>query len=148
MRLRALATEPTAFGSTFERESQFSDDEWQHRLRPDGYAHFGCFDERGEAGGLVVGGPDEDGEGIGHLYAMWVESDARGTGAADMLVSHVVAWAKEQGYSRLQLLVTDGNERAVRTYRRNGFDVTGRSEVRDRDGVRELEMMRDLAADV
>jgi len=144
LRLRALSLAPSAFGSTYERESAFSADEWQHRLRPEGYAHFVCFDDQGQAVGLVVGGPDEDGEGICHLYAMWVEPEARGTDAADALVSAVVAWAAEQGSSRLQLLVTEGNDRAERMYRRNGFELTGRSQTRERDGGRELEMMRDL----
>jgi ribosomal protein S18 acetylase RimI-like enzyme len=148
MRLRALATAPSAFGSTYERESAFTDDEWQHRLRPDGYAHFGCFDERGQAVGLVVGGPDEDGEGTCHLYAMWVEPEARGTDVADALVAAVVAWATERGCPQLQLLVTEGNDRAERMYRRNGFELTGRSQMRDRDSVRELEMMRDLGTAV
>jgi GNAT superfamily N-acetyltransferase len=142
MRLRALSEEPTAFGSTYEREVEFTDDTWRSRLRPEGYAHFGCFDELDQMVGLVVGGPDEAGDGVGRLYAMWVEAHARGTGAADALVAEVVAWARSQGYSAVQLLVTEGNDRAEAMYRRNGFELDGKHQLRERDGVRELEMIR------
>ncbi len=83
VRLRALTLAPTAFGSTFDREASFSDDDWRNRLRSDGYPHFICFDESGQPLGLVVGGPDDVDRDIAHLFAMWVESHARGTGAAD-----------------------------------------------------------------
>lgn len=146
VRLRALAEEPTAFGSTHERESRFSDDEWQRRLRADGYPHFGCFSDGGDMVGLVVGGPDETGQGVGNLYAMWVEERARGSGAADGLVGAVVDWAQSQGYAAVQLLVTEGNDRAERMYRRNGFELTGHYQLRERDGVRELVMARATAS--
>jgi ribosomal protein S18 acetylase RimI-like enzyme len=144
MRLRSLTLSPTAYGSTFEREAEFSDQLWRERLRPEAYPHFGCFDEGGEAVGLVVAGRDETGDGLGHLFAMWVEPQARATGAADMLVREVVEWARSQGYSTVQLLITEGNDRAEAVYRRNGFELTGQSTVRIRDGLQELEMIRDL----
>jgi ribosomal protein S18 acetylase RimI-like enzyme len=148
LRLRSLMVAPTAYGSTYERETDFSDEVWRDRLRPEGYPHFGCFDEHREMVGLVVAGPDEVGDGVGHLFAMWVEPHARGTGAADALVSEVVTWARSQGYSAVQLLVTEGNDRAEGMYRRNGFRRTGRSTRRDRDGLLELEMLRDLESGV
>jgi ribosomal protein S18 acetylase RimI-like enzyme len=48
----------------------------------------------------------------------------------------------------VQLLVTEGNDRAEGMYRRNGFERTGRSTRRDRDGLLELEMLRDLESGV
>src|SRR3954469_16045566 len=144
MRLRSLALSPTAFGSTHEREAEFTDDLWRERLRPEAYPHFGCFDERGKSVGLVVAGPDEAGDGVGHLFAMWVEPDSRGRGAADALVGAVAEWARSRGSSAVQLLITEGNDRAEAMYRRNGFELTGQSWRRDRDGMLELEMIRVL----
>ena len=144
VRLRALTLAPAAFGSTLERELSFSDDEWRNRLGLDGFAHFICFDESDQPLGLVVGGPDEVDTDIAHLYTMWVEPHARGTGAADALVEAVVQWAGDQGCTSVQLLVTEGNERAERVYRRNGFERSGRSFPRDRDAVEQLEMVRRL----
>ncbi len=145
VRLRALTLAPTAFGSTFDREVLFSADDWSQRLRPDRYPHCLCLDEAGQPLGLVVGGPEDLDRGIAHLFAMWVEPHAHGTGVADGLVEEVVRWAGTQGCSLVHLLVTDGNERAERMYHRNGFERTGQSAPRERDGVAEIEMARRLA---
>ncbi|HZY09238.1 MAG TPA: GNAT family N-acetyltransferase, partial [Ilumatobacteraceae bacterium] len=76
------------------------------------------------------------------------EPHVRGTGAADALVAEVVAWTRSQGYSAVQLLITEGNDRAEGMHRRNGFELTGTSTRRDRDGLVELEMLRDLESGV
>ena len=144
VRLRALTLAPAAFGSTLDREASSSEADWRNRLRPDGYPHFVCFDDSDQPLGLVVGGPDEVDGDIAHLFAMWVEPHARGTGAADALVEEVVRWARTEGCTSVQLLVTEGNERAERMYRRNGFERSGRSFPRDRDAVEQIEMVRRL----
>lgn len=144
VRLRALTLAPAAFGSTLDREASFSDDDWRNRLRPGGYPHFVCVDASDQPLGLVVGGPDDVDTDIAHLFAMWVEPHARGTGAADALVEEVVRWAGAEGRTSVQLLVTEGNERAERMYRRNGFERSGRSFPRDRDAVEQIEMVRGL----
>jgi ribosomal protein S18 acetylase RimI-like enzyme len=48
----------------------------------------------------------------------------------------------------VQLLVTEGNARAEGMYRRNGFELTGQSTRRDRDGLLELKMVRYLESAV
>jgi ribosomal protein S18 acetylase RimI-like enzyme len=139
MRLRALSLEPHSFGSTFERESAFTEDTWRSRLRPDGNPHFACFDDAGEPIGLVAGMRGDDGQ-IAELVGMWVEPHARGSGAADALVGEIVVWAITQGCVAVRLHVTDGNARAEGMYRRNGFERTGRTFLRERDGFPEVEM--------
>ena len=147
IRLRALSLEPHSYGSTFERESAFTDDTWQQRLRPEGNPHFACFDDSGEPMGLVAGMLDEADQQIAELVGMWVDPHARGTGAADALVTEIVEWAKAQGCALVRLHVTDGNARAEGMYRRNGFERTGRMFVRGRDGFPEVEMELRLEAD-
>ena len=71
---------------------------------------------------------------------MWVDSDARGFGLAGALVARVTSWAAEQRCRAVRLHHTDGNARAESLYRRLGFARTGRTEVRDRDGLVEVEM--------
>ena len=144
MRLRSLSLEPTAFGSTFEREVAFSDDDWRGRLHPGASPTFVACDDSGEAVGSVVGATDLGDTQIALLLAMWVEPQARGTGAADELIGAVIRWAAAEHHVAIQLLVAEGNSRAERVYERNGFARTGRSQVRDRDGVAEIEMERRL----
>ena len=144
IRLRSLTLEPAAVGSTFEREAAFSDDDWRERLAPDASPHFVTIDDSGAPTGLVVGALDAENPKVAHLFAMWVDPQARGSGTADALVNEVVRWAVAQGCAELQLRVTDGNDRAERMYRRNGFDRTGQWWFRDRDGHVELELVKRL----
>ncbi|MEY2525017.1 MAG: hypothetical protein QOJ66_3582 [Ilumatobacteraceae bacterium] len=144
IRLRSLTLEPTAFGSTFEREAAFSDDDWRERLAPDASPHFVTIDDSGDPTGMVVGALDPENHNVAHLFAMWVDPDARGSGTADALVAEVVRWAIAQGCEELHLRVTEGNERAERMYRRNGFERTGQWWFRERDGHVELELVNRL----
>jgi ribosomal protein S18 acetylase RimI-like enzyme len=142
--LRSLTLEPTAFGSTFEREAAFSDDDWRERLAPNASPHFVTVDDSGAPTGMVVGARDPQNQNVAHLFAMWVDPQARGSGAADALVAEVVRWATAQGCEELHLRVTEGNERAERMYRRNGFERTGQRWFRERDGHVELELVHRL----
>jgi ribosomal protein S18 acetylase RimI-like enzyme len=144
IRLRSLTLEPTPFGSTFEREAAFSEDDWRERLAPDASPHFVTIDDSGAPTGMVVGARDTENPNVAHLFAMWVDPQARGSGAADALVAEVVRWATAQGCEELHLRVTEGNERAERMYRRNGFERTGQWWFRERDGHVELELVNRL----
>lgn len=55
------------------------------------------------------------------LLALYSVPAVRGTGLADQLVALGIAWARAQGYQRVQLYVTGSNERAKRFYTRMGF---------------------------
>jgi GNAT superfamily N-acetyltransferase len=131
LRLAALTDAPNEFGSTLERELARPPEDWSRFLTTS--AMF--FLERdGTLVGLAGGHPSE--EGI-ELVSMWVAPDARGLGGGDALVRAVLAWA---GDAPVRLHVVEGNERALRLYERNGFRLTDRTWVRDRDGVVELEL--------
>lgn len=144
VRLRALAGEPAAYGSTVEQALAMSAGEWRRRLDPAGHPHFGGFDGAGQLVGLVAGLGDPDDPGVVDVVSMWVDPPARGTGLAAALVQQVVAWAQARGSDTLRLVVTDGNARAEGLYRKLGFVRNGRSEVRERDGRIEVEMDRPL----
>jgi ribosomal protein S18 acetylase RimI-like enzyme len=144
IRLRALSQEPHSFGSTFDREAAFTAEVWRNRLRPEGNPHLACCDDSGELIGLVAGMIDEEDHEIAELVGMYVDSQARGTGTADALVTQIVDWAIAEGCTAIRLHVTDGNARAEGMYRRNGFERTGRTFVRGRDGFPEIEMERQL----
>jgi len=145
LRLRALSDAPSAFGSTYEREEAFTDQEWPRRLRTDGHPHAVCERPDGTAVGLAALVQDWADATVGHLMAMWVAPEARGSGAADLLIDRVVEWARNAGMARLRLHLTEGNARAERAYERNGFSRTGATVIRERDGVVEVEMERRLA---
>ena len=80
-------------------------------------------------------------DGPAEIVSVWVQEQARGSGAADVLVQAAIDWAEEAGHD-LALRVTEGNERARRFYERMGFELTGVAHARDHDGALELEMRR------
>lgn len=141
VRLRALAGEPTAFGSTLADALTYGEEHWRARLAPDAHPHFGAFDPTGAMAGMAVG-LDEgaDGGGAADLVGMWVDPELRGTGAAADLVGEVIRWAVGRGFMVVRLWVTEGNERAIGLYRKLGFVFTGERDVRERDGLTELQM--------
>jgi ribosomal protein S18 acetylase RimI-like enzyme len=140
LRLRALATEPEAFGSTFARELAFDESIWRERLGPNGHPHFGAFRDGTDLVGLAVGMVDADESGLASLVGMWIDPPDRGVGLSEQLIGEVLQWSFEQGVAAVRLYVTEGNMRAETVYQRLGFSRTGHEEIRERDGATEIEM--------
>lgn len=145
-RLRALRDEPSAFGSSYEREYAFVEADWRGRLARIDAASFLCERDDGAAVGLVTGTIDESTTFVAHLTAMWVDPDSRGKGVAGLLIDEVIRWAATHGCTALRLDVTDGNYRAERAYEKHGFRRTGTTSLRERDNLTEVEMEFKLTA--
>ena len=71
LRLRALAGDPAAFGSTYDREAAWSDEQW--RTRTIALAPF-VVEEDGRL--VASAGLVSDAEGVPHLVAMWVDPES------------------------------------------------------------------------
>lgn len=145
VRLRALSTNPEAFGSTFARESEFTEQVWAERAMspgtylwvPDAGEPEASSQVAPRADGLiglrpgsvyfddptVVGALGYEAHEIAFVVQMWVEPARRGTGVFDALVDAVVADARERGLRAVGLHVYRTNERAAAAYRRRGFTL-------------------------
>ena|SRR5271165_1912572 len=143
IRLQALREAPVAFGSTHEREMARTTSDWQRWISSG--VTFILYEPAGPSG-LVAGGRDEADAAVVHLMAMWVHPANRGSGAAENLVSAVLGWAQSEGAKLVRLKVIQGNDRARHFYERMGFRPTGQRQVRERDGLIEMEMERPVAA--
>lgn len=143
LRLKALSDTPAAFGSTYDREVARTTADWQRWMSPG--VTFILYEPLG-ARGIVAGLQDESDTAVVHLMAMWVDPKIRGSGRADDLVSAVVAWAESVEAKLVRLKVIQGNDRARRFYERMGFRPTGTEEVRERDGLIEVQMERVVRA--
>ncbi len=139
LRLQALTDEPYAFGSTYERELARSTEDWRRWMSP-GVTFI--LEDSHVARGIVAGARDASETGIVHLMAMWVHPAVRGGGGGDALVDAIVDWARTEGATVVQLQVVEDNPRARRFYERNGFRLTGRTRLREKDGAVELQMER------
>lgn len=129
VRLRALRDSPSAFGSTYAKESALSDAEWLHRAeRWDGERGIGFLAVDGGAGCGIAGCFLEEAKASrAHLISMWTAPSHRRQGVGSMLVAAIQDWAREHGADALCLMVTSGNDAAIEFYRRLGFACTGRT---------------------
>jgi ribosomal protein S18 acetylase RimI-like enzyme len=149
LRLRALATDPLSFGSTYEREVSRPDDTWislaTERASSTDRATFLALDNDALLG-LVVTGRDEENPQVFGVYSVWVAPAARNRGIGSNLMATSEAWAIEQGAKILKLLVSDSAMPARRLYERAGFVFDGRTEPSPHCGVVELGMTKALSS--
>jgi ribosomal protein S18 acetylase RimI-like enzyme len=130
VRLWALQDAPKAFGSTYERESQFTDSEWLQRAknlcspRAIGYLSI----DQGLLCGIAGAFQDEHDPLQATLVSMWVAPAYRQSGVGRALIRAILAWARARGMHTLRLMVTADNSAAIAFYERNGFSFTGKTE--------------------
>jgi ribosomal protein S18 acetylase RimI-like enzyme len=147
VRLRALKDSPKAFGSTYVREAQLSDEEWIERSVRWGSGRSAAFlaMENGAACGIAASLLDEKDTTKAQLLSMWTAPGHRQRGIGQMLVKEIMAWANQRGVRTLQLMVVSSNETAIAFYERLGFTRTGRTETYPNDpALLEYEMSRPL----
>lgn len=87
---------------------------------------------RGTAGGPILVGYSiacicHSRFGLANLVSIAVAPEARGGGAASLLLSSTIRRLKLRGVERLTLLVRESNGRAIRFYERHGFTRLRRS---------------------
>jgi len=129
VRLQALQDSPGAFSSTYARESQFSDDEWNQRVAnwngEHGVGYLAIDGETycGIAGSIL----DARDPATAQLISMWVAPGQRRSRVGEALVGAVFAWAKGRSARTLRLMVTSNNRTAIEFYTRLGFTMTGKT---------------------
>jgi RimJ/RimL family protein N-acetyltransferase len=157
VRLRALESDPDAFGSTVERERARSDDEWEAwaAASEEGVEQrtFAIVDDRDGPDapfrGLAMVARDADHVGGAAIYSMWVAPETRGQGSALFLCQSCAWWAVERDLRTLRLAVFAENPRARRAYANAGFSVEGSAVIRTGDGrvLEELRLVQELPED-
>jgi GNAT superfamily N-acetyltransferase len=124
VRLTALSEAPYAFGSTYAREAEFTEEAWRRRINDRSVTFFAHADPADTAdsaaepaglAGVYVEHENPD------LVSMWVRPTARGLGVGEALVEAAASWAKAHDYPALFLWVTETNAPARRLYERCGF---------------------------
>jgi ribosomal protein S18 acetylase RimI-like enzyme len=148
VRLRALQDTPLAFGSTYAKESQLTDADWQKRVNQwnseRASAAFLAWDGPNPCG-IAAGFLDNDDPTKAHLVSMWVAPTHRRRGVGQLLVNRIIDWARSRNVHTLSLMVTSTNNPAIRFYEQLGFTKTGRTEPYPNDpSVVEYEMIRSV----
>jgi ribosomal protein S18 acetylase RimI-like enzyme len=130
IRLRSLAADPDAFGSTHARETSYTPDWWERiaALSDAGEDQRTFVDAEGDAWlGMMLVRRDPECSGDAVINAVWVAPEARGRGIARALTEACVAWARERGCGAVHVAVVVGNAAAQRTYEAAGFVAAGRT---------------------
>lgn len=140
LRLRALRSDPQAFGRSYEEESCYPDETWRQELMDSesGRCHLFFARLHGALVGMVKGGrTDEDRFGhSAYVVSMYVDAPARGRGIAKELMGRALeALAGEEDVRVVRLYVNSGQGPAIRLYEGLGFREVGRSRWRMADGL-------------
>ncbi|WDZ77545.1 GNAT family N-acetyltransferase [Ensifer adhaerens] len=125
IRLEALNREPQAFASTAADWERLSTEEWRERLTTN--AVFVALDEDRPLG--IMGLMRERASRLAHratIIMVYVRDEARGSGAAHHLLTHLTDHAHASGVRLLELVVRADNPTAIRFYAREGFHEIGR----------------------
>jgi ribosomal protein S18 acetylase RimI-like enzyme len=124
IRLEGLKQNPEAFASTFESESAMQLTWFEEQIVKGNV--FAIFVDGALMG--VAGYFQERGAKVCHkarLWGMYLRPAARGLGLGERLIEAIAAHACPR-VEQLQLGVADGNEAALRLYRKTGFSEYGR----------------------
>jgi ribosomal protein S18 acetylase RimI-like enzyme len=127
VRLAALKDTPSAFSSTYARESQRSDEDWL-RLTSAWNSHQSVFYialDQGLPCGMIAGKFDEVAAGRAWVLSMWVAPAHRRSGLGARLMKEVERWARGLTICELCLHVTSNNSTAQAFYQKCGFTRTG-----------------------
>jgi ribosomal protein S18 acetylase RimI-like enzyme len=129
-RLCALQDTPSAFGSTYAKESQLTDADWVTRAAKwngDRSILYLAMDA-GAAAGIAGSYLDHDDATRAHLISMWTAPTHRQRGIGRLLVNEIIDWARLRDARTVQLMVVSSNEPAISFYQRLGFAHTGHTE--------------------
>jgi ribosomal protein S18 acetylase RimI-like enzyme len=124
LRLEALRVVPTAFGTSLAEEASKPLSWFGETLER--AAVFVGEDPAGRLMGMLAWQRDPmlKRQHIGHIWGMYVRSEARGQGLGAALLAAAIRHGRQHG-SVLQLAVGAANPGAIRLYERAGFEVYG-----------------------
>jgi ribosomal protein S18 acetylase RimI-like enzyme len=148
VRLRALETDPTSFGSTYERESAMPDETWAQRAANsaagDGAATLLAVSAR-EPVGMVTAIRDDTSGQLFYVVGMWVAPEVRREGLGRRLLDEIEAWIASCGGTTVRLSVTNAATAALRLYESAGYTLDGAStESRHTPGLVEISLLKRL----
>ncbi len=131
LRLRALATDPSAFGASYADNAAYDEATWRSRLATATYwqarsegapvGMIGLWDPVHDTGGSA--GLPQDADVAPFVISMFVLPTARHRGVGRALLNAALDEARARGYRQIVLDVTEGNAAAVALYQSAGFRV-------------------------
>lgn len=120
LRLRALKDDPQSFGSSYAKETDYSDEKWQEKTNDN---VFFATDGDSLVGMLGIWQSDEDKENkTANVFGVYVVPEFRGKGISKLLMQSLVEELKTNpNISKLKLTVNKNQLSAVKLYEVFGF---------------------------
>lgn len=138
MRLAALADAPDAFSTTYESAAMRSQESWasQADASAEGSSRFTFFAFADEMPvGLAALYRDENIANRGELIQVWISPSQRGSGIADELIYFILRCAQENKFDAIFAEVIVTNARAIKFYRKHGFELNGSPPIHSHSSV-------------
>lgn len=146
IRLKALQSDPFVFGSSYEKESQFTEDDWRTHLQSNDSAVFVIFEDKTPIGmtGISVFREDATNK-TAILWGSWLKPEFRGKGLSDLMYKTRINWAKEHpGIERIIVSHRASNLASKHANQKHGFVFTRTHEKVWADGATEDEVWYEL----
>jgi len=129
LRLTALKVAHESFGSIYEREVQFTEQQIIERISPNSNKFFmGIFDEK-ELIGVVSFHREagQKGRHKGNIYGMFIHEDYQGKGLGKLLLSALINKVKNDypDLEQIRLSVVSNNTSGIKLYSNLGFEKYG-----------------------
>lgn len=144
IRLSALSESPDAFLSTYEEESEYDELKWRTEFaRGDWYV--GMVKLESDDKPVSIAGITREPGTPAHqrfLEYVWVAPESRRQGVAFDMINEVLGRLKQSGVQTVFLWVIDGNDSAMRMYKRVGFFSCNRRQKLEEFPGRSWELMQ------
>ncbi len=96
--------------------------------------------EDGRVVGVIRMGRDPAEPTAGHVFSLYVDPDAQGSGVGRSLMAEAAAWFRSEGLSEATLWVFEANDRARGFYGRHGWSPDGGTRVEPEFGEPEVRL--------
>ena len=138
IRLASLKEAPYAFSSTYESAQKRSTESWREQADnsaqgPD-RAAFIVFSENKPIGLAAIYRSPINSES-GEIIQVWISPEYRGKQVSKELLDKIFIWARENRFQKIEAKVIQGNEQALRFYKKYGFEI---NRTENNDGVEEV----------
>lgn len=127
IRVTSLADSPDAFATTCEDANTRGTDSWNEQANSsavgtDRVTMLAFFNN--DPVGIVALYRDNQNKESGEIIQLWVNPANRGGLVAGKLIEKIFFWARTHKLMYLSAWVSKGNERAIRFFRKYGFNLT------------------------
>ena len=124
LRLDALISDPTAFGSSYEEEAIMTEDEWKRRIKN---VLFAMINDKLVGMIVFIFNNKIKTKHVANLYGVYVKKEYRRQGIGMNLLESALKVIELNGnISKIRLSVNPEQRAAVKLYEKYGFETVGK----------------------